>query len=129
MTQKVKKGDSLEEVKGILEGSGFKFPLIAKPDVGERGFKVEKIDSFEELAAYLASCPTDFLLQDFIDLPMELGILYYRFPGEKTGKISSVTIKEFLTVQGDGTSTVGQLIEAYPRAKLQYKALKKATLS
>ena len=126
LTQKVEKGETLDQVLAILKETGLHFPLIAKPDVGERGFKVEKIDSLEELASYLASCPTDFLVQAYIDLPMELGILYYRFPGEKTGKISSVTIKEFLTVRGDGTSTIAQLIEDYPRAKLQFKALKKS---
>lgn len=120
----IRKEDTLKSIRDSVHEKNLTFPLIAKPDVGERGFMVEKIESLDELEAYQKSCPTDFLLQDYIDLPVELGILYYRFPGKKKGTISSVTIKEFLTVVGDGNSTISQLILAYPRAKLQYKALK-----
>ena len=120
----ISKGEAMESVQRRASEISLDFPLIAKPDVGERGFKVEKVESFEELEAYSQSCPTDFLLQEYIDLPVELGILYYRYPGKKKGHISSVTIKEFLTVVGDGNSSISQLIMAYPRAKLQYKSLK-----
>lgn len=120
----IDKDESLPSMIERVKEKKLAFPLIAKPDVGERGFKVEKVESWKALEAYSDSCPTDFLLQEYIDLPVELGILYYRFPGQKKGHISSVTIKEFLTVVGDGKSTVHQLILAYPRAKLQYKSLK-----
>ena len=122
----VRKGDPLDRIHIQRLEKDLQFPIIAKPDVGERGFKVEKIETLEELAGYSQSCPTDFLLQEYIDLPVELGILYYRYPGKKKGHISSVTIKEFLTVVGDGHSTISQLIMAYPRAKLQYKSLKES---
>jgi hypothetical protein len=59
----------------------------------------------------------DYLLQEFIDLPVELGILYYRFPGAARGNISSVTQKGFLSIRGDGRSTVGRLVQEEMRAQ------------
>ena len=123
-THRISIGSSTEEVWNILESSQLEFPIIAKPDKGERGFKVEKLKGRTDLEAYVEECQTDFLLQEFIDLPVELGILYYRFPGAEKGKVTSLTLKKFLTVTGDGFSTVEELIKAYPRAKLQYKVLK-----
>ena len=40
------------------------FPLIAKPDVGERGVWVKKLNSQDELQTYTRECPVDFLLQE-----------------------------------------------------------------
>ena len=124
ITHRINIGTSTEKVWNILESSQLEFPIIAKPDKGERGFKVEKLKGKTDLEAYVEECQTDFLLQEFIDLPVELGILYYRFPGAEKGKVTSLTLKKFLTVTGDGSSTVEELIKAYPRAKLQYKVLK-----
>ncbi|MEM9718365.1 MAG: hypothetical protein AAGA10_03920 [Bacteroidota bacterium] len=123
-THRISAGTPLVEILPTLADSGLSFPIIAKPDKGERGFKVEKIKGKADLNAYIEECPTDFLLQEFIDLPTELGILYYRFPGAEKGKVTSLTLKKFLTVTGDGKSSVEELIKSYPRAKLQYKVLK-----
>ena len=57
---------------------------------------------------------------------MEASVMYYRFPDQDRGAISSVTLKEYLTVIGDGTSTVLQLILNYDRAKLQLDTLKQS---
>ena len=99
------------------------FPLIAKPDVGERGWKVEKLHNPAELAAYHAAMKAPYLIQEYVDYPVELGLFYYRFPGCATGHISSVVIKAFLTLTGDGTSTVRALILQSDRARLQYQTL------
>ena len=47
-----------------------------------------------------------------------MGILYYRRPSEASGRITSVTSKEFLSVTGDGVLTLHELIEADARARL-----------
>lgn len=108
-----------DEVAQLAKGKGISFPLIAKPDMGERGFKVEKLNNKEELIQYRKEVHTEIIIQEFIDYPEEVAILYYRFPDAEKGNITSITLKEYLSVTGDGTSTVRQLMQAYPRARLQ----------
>lgn len=95
------------------------FPLIAKPDIGERGFLVEKIENKKALATYLKKITVDFLIQDFINYPLEVSVLYHRFPDAREGQITSICIKKTLSVTGDGVSTIEKLMEEYPRARFQ----------
>jgi len=80
---------------------------------------VEKIEDLHELEQYVRRIRTNFLLQEYIDLPYELGVFYYRYPDQKEGTISSIVIKELLCVVGNGNKNVRQLVEENPRAKLQ----------
>lgn len=98
-----------------MKEAAIRFPVILKPDEGERGWKVEKISSVEEVMKYLADPPQRMLLQEYIDLPEEYGIMYYRFPDEKKGHISSVMKRQFLSVTGDGSSTLQQLFQQSER--------------
>ena len=95
------------------------YPVIAKPDIGERGTWVEKIKDQISLEKYIQDCPVPFLIQELVTYPVELGVFYVRFPGEKKGKISSIVEKAFLSVTGDGKSTIKTLLESNPRASLQ----------
>lgn len=108
-----------------MKNSDIHYPIIAKPDIGERGWKVQKITSDVELMAYAENAEFNFLIQEFIDYPIELAILYYRFPDSESGKISSITIKEFLAVIGNGKHSIEELIKENPRAILQLKTLQK----
>lgn len=114
---------SLEEIQQQLEEKGIGFPLIAKPDVGERGLMVEKIKNTAELKAYLNEFKIPIVLQEFIAYSDEISVLHYRFPGAESGKISSITLKEFLSIKGDGLATMEELILQKPRAKLQYESM------
>ena len=100
------------------------FPIIVKPDIGERGNKVEKIRNEDELSTYLQNMEADFLLQEYIDKKIELGVFYYRYPSEDKGRVTSVVLKEMLSIEGDGESTVRELILKKDRAKLQWKVMK-----
>ncbi|MFZ2898684.1 MAG: hypothetical protein WA004_08690 [Saprospiraceae bacterium] len=115
----VKRGMGWEEVAGAVRQKGLVYPLIAKPDVGERGFQVVVARDEGMLRAYHARNDMDFLIQDFVELPEEVSILYHRFPGAEKGAITSICLKEFLGVRGDGRSSVRQLMEREPRASLQ----------
>jgi hypothetical protein len=116
-------GTPVEEAIDQLLAHHLSFPVIAKPDLGERGFMVKKISSKAELITYSQTLKRDFLIQEFLDLPIELGVFYTRLPNEATGTVTSVVIKDMLAVTGDGTSTIQELILAKPRAKLQWKKL------
>ncbi len=113
-----------KDLMDSLRENSIDFPVIIKPDIGERGWLVEKIHDRMELQKYMSACKVNVLVQEFVDLPVELAVMYYRFPGMKEGRVMSVTIKEFLSVQGDGKNSLEKLILNLPRAKLQYEALK-----
>ncbi len=117
------KDTTVSKIKSALQENDLSYPLIAKPDVGERGTGVEKINNQQELELYLKENKTDFLIQEYVDFTVELGIFYYRFPDQPKGTISSVVMKDFLKVKGDGNSTLGELISRNPRAGFQFERL------
>ncbi len=113
-TANLKISSTIDQLKTAL----ISFPLIAKPDIGYRGLLVQKLNSESELKNYLEKYPIDIIIQEFLPHENECGIFYHRNPNSKKGKISSITLKRFLTVSGDGTSTLKELILEDPRAKL-----------
>ncbi len=116
ITLLIKKGLSFKEVVSILKGSKLSYPLIAKPDIGERGIGVEMIDDEKSLEKYFEQIQDDFIIQEFIGYENEIGVFYYRFPDKEKGNISSIVQKGFLYVTGDGTRTLEQLITNELRA-------------
>ena len=103
--------------------AGLKFPVIIKPNVGERGSQVEKLENLEGLKSYLENNSESFIIQEFVSYPVELGVFYYRIPGTQERGINSLVMKDFLTVEGDGMSTIRQLILKNERAHLQLESL------
>jgi hypothetical protein len=102
------------------------FPVIFKPDLGERGWMVQKIESKEDIEKYLEKIRINFVIQEFVDLPLEFGVFYIRYPNQPHGRVTSITMKRFLSVTGDGNRTLRELILSLDRAKLQWETLKQA---
>lgn len=107
-----------------IKDNHLSFPLIFKPDLGERGWMVKKIKSEEDIEAYMKISKWDFIIQEFVDMPLEFSVYYARHPKKENGNITSLTMKEMLKVTGDGRSTLSELILAKDRAKLQWAVLK-----
>lgn len=122
-TALIREGISVGNVLNVIHENDIKFPLIAKPDIGLRGSAVKKINTFEELKLYAEKADFDYLLQDLIPYPNEIGIFYVRYPHEKEGRITGIVAKEFLKVTGNGISTIEELIKENPRYELQLNAL------
>lgn len=118
-----KKNTGKDQIIESVAKAQLQFPLIAKPDIGMKGLCVKKVDNAAELLAYAAESKVDFLVQEFVSLKNEAGIFYYRFPGESKGHISGIVGKEFLTVTGDGFSTVRELLQQDKRFILQLPVL------
>lgn len=108
-----------------MHKKGIDYPIIAKPDVGFRGMLVEKINSDVALKKYLDNYRLPIILQEFIDLPNECGVFYYRIPGKDKGVINSLTFKSFLSVVGNGISTLKELVNFDKRAQHYVEQLKK----
>ena len=114
-----------KEVEAILENSKINFPFIVKPDIGLRGSAVKKVANLAELESYHNKANFDYLVQDLIPYENEVGVFYVRFPHEKNGQLTGIVAKEFLIVEGDGCSTIEELLKANPRFEFQLKALEK----
>jgi len=112
------------QVLSAIEAAGLSLPVIFKPDIGELGWLVRKIKSVADIDQYLAEIKIDFIVQEFVNLPLEYGVYYVRFPSQPTGFINSITGKIFLSVTGNGSKNLKQLILEKDRAKLQWKTLK-----
>src|SRR5690606_5526614 len=112
-----------EEVINLINVQGFRYPVIFKPDIGERGYMVKRIHGSADVHQYMHKMKFDFLIQELVDLPVEAGVFYRRYPDDDGGKVISVVLKEMLAVVGDGSSTLQQLILNSDRAKLQWKTL------
>lgn len=106
------------DAKKALQQHGIDFPFVAKPDIGMRGVGVQVVRSDAELRDYIERFPpgANMILQALVDEEGEAGVFYVRKPGEAKGKITSLTLKYFPRVTGDGTSTLRQLILKDPRA-------------
>lgn len=99
-----------------IDANSVEFPLILKPDDGNRGSGVKVIRSRSEVREYLSVIESPVVLQRYVEGPEEAGVFYIRHPNEEKGRIFAITEKRFPEVVGDGRSTLEDLIWRDPRA-------------
>ncbi|MEP7270059.1 MAG: alpha/beta fold hydrolase [Acidobacteriota bacterium] len=85
------------------------FPVVLKPDAGQRGAGVEIVRSEAHLESYLNSARTDSIVQEFVP-GEEYGVFYYRLPGEAQGRLLAITEKRLPVLTGDGRRNLEALI-------------------
>jgi hypothetical protein len=135
--------DALHRARRLMVAAGVDYPVVAKPDVGQRGAGVWPIHDDRELEAYVEGFPvaSRVVLQELVSAAdgateggdparvREAGVLYWRMPGSDRGTVFSITLKLFPQIVGDGVRTVRELIEADARAfrlrKLYFKRHRK----
>lgn len=118
-------GTDILDITRSISLAGFNYPLICKPDIGMKGMGVKKVENEFELTEYASESKVDFLIQEFVGFKNEIGIFYYRYPNEEKGTVSGIVRKEFLSVSGDGVSTMEELIRKNKRYILQLPVLRK----
>ena len=91
------------------------FPVVLKPDVGERGTGVAIVRSAPEIADYLGRATGPTIVQKYVG-GVEFGVFYLRRPGDAAGRIVSITEKRFPEVTGDGENSVADLVLRDDRA-------------
>ena len=107
--------------------SSLQFPLVAKPNIGFKGYNVAVIKNNEELQTYLNDkTKAETILQEFIDLDREYSILFYCFPQSRKMGISSFVEKTFPFVIGDGKTTLNDLIDQHTNPFLNKEDCKKS---
>jgi len=93
------------------------FPLVIKPNVGQRGRGVTVVRNVQQAFEMMAMAPEDVLVQGYA-AGEEFGVFAYRYPGQREVSILSITHKCFPAVTGDGVSKLATLIMADARARL-----------
>jgi len=115
---------SIKEIEQKISDHHLSYPIAVKPDVGMMGFMFRRIENKEQLYRYHKMMPVDYIIQEHIDLPIEVSVFYYRFPGERRGTITGFLKKEFLEVIGNGKSTLLELMTNYPRIAFRMQEMK-----
>ncbi|MDF1695595.1 MAG: ATP-grasp domain-containing protein [Saprospiraceae bacterium] len=108
----------------FIEKNNLSFPLIVKPNVGLKGFKVYKITDAEELDVFFQDNNVqerEWLLQEYIDFDKEFSVLFYRYPQQQKHGVSSFIEKTYPSVTGDGKNTLSYLIDHYNNPFLNKK--------
>jgi|TARA_B110000037_G_scaffold219972_1_gene286409 membrane protein DedA with SNARE-associated domain/pimeloyl-ACP methyl ester carboxylesterase len=105
--------ERMERLRAI-QSKGQPWPIVIKPDEGQRGLGVRIVKSEEEAKETLGHLDESLVLQEFVDGP-EYGVFYYRYPEAEKGVISSITIKQLTSVTGDGERSLEDLILADDR--------------
>ena len=108
-------GRRREAAESFLAEQDLTFPVVLKPDVGQRGSGVRILRDRAGLHQAVDGLAVDCVLQEYVDGP-EFGVFYVRRPGEERGSIFSITEKRLPAVVGDGESTLEELILADERA-------------
>lgn len=91
------------------------WPVVLKPDVGERGSGVVIARDEAGARAALAADSSPLIAQRYVP-GVEFGVFYVRLPSAERGTIFAVTDKRMVTLVGDGRSTLETLILADERA-------------
>lgn len=120
--RRVRRVERLLQTRPELGG----YPVVLKPDRGERGRAVRVCHGIEDVREQVARVPADLVLQKFDPSPHEVGLFWVRLhkPGEvdergHEGEIFAVTRKVFPVIEGDGKRTLRQLVLADDRFRVQ----------
>jgi len=105
----------LVQAEEFMREHRLQFPVVLKPDAGQRGDGVAVVRSFEQLQEYLSCSSFPAMLQEYVPGD-EYGVFYYRYPGDEPGRVFSVTEKRMPVLLGDGKRTLEELILADDRA-------------
>jgi hypothetical protein len=93
------------------------WPLVLKPDIGQRGRGVVIARDAAAVRAYLTHFHGAVIAQRYVE-GEEYGVFVARFPGEARPQILSLVHKTFPTVIGDGQRPLLRLILDDARARL-----------
>jgi len=116
---------SFQEVSDAIQISEISYPFVVKPNVGMKGILFRKIDDEDQLNSYHKMMPADYVIQEWIDLPLEVSVFYYRYPGSDKGKVSGFFAKELLHVVGNGKDDLYTLIRKHPKACYREEELRR----
>jgi membrane protein DedA with SNARE-associated domain/pimeloyl-ACP methyl ester carboxylesterase len=105
----------IEGVHRFMADQRLTFPIVLKPDVGQRGLGVAVLREEAALRRYAEKKRPATVVQAYVSGP-EFGVFYARPPDQAAGRIISITRKQFPVLTGDGRRTLERLILSDRRA-------------
>lgn len=107
--------EALAAVQRFMASRRLSYPVVLKPDVGQRGLGVLIAHNDQDVRNYFARPRPRIVVQEFAP-GLEFGMFYYRYPTQAKGHIFAITEKRLPVVIGDGKSTLERLILLDDRA-------------
>ncbi len=107
--------DRLDLLHTFMADHSLDYPIVLKPDAGQRGQGVKICPDLETARQWLEQAEQDYLIMEYLP-GEEFGVFYYRLPDQPRGRIFSINRKKLLHVVGDGKSTLEELILRDERA-------------
>ncbi len=101
--------EKLSRTQAFMSSNGLTFPIVLKPNQGQRGSGVVVVRGPDMLSEMLARSSVDTIVQEYAGGD-EFGVFYYRRPSEARGHVFSITEKRLTSVTGDGHRTLERLI-------------------
>lgn len=98
---------AVQDFMAACPGPGW--PVILKPNAGQRGSGVARLLDQHSLETGAAALEYDAIVQACVEGP-EFGVFYVRKPGAAEGRVFAVTVKVLPEVIGDGKRTVEDLL-------------------
>ncbi len=102
-------GERIAVLRRFLDDEKLDYPVVLKPDTGERGRGVAVARSEADAGTFFEKTPGPALAQEYV-AGEEYGVFWARHPGRREGHVFSITHKVRPIVTGDGTSTLERLI-------------------
>jgi membrane protein DedA with SNARE-associated domain len=110
-----------DEVLRRIEEEQWHWPVILKPDEGQRGEGVKLVENADRMRTLLEDAAIPLIVQRYHPGPLEAGLFWWRRPEAEKGMLFSICDKVFPRVTGDGRSTLRDLIVANRRLRLQHR--------
>lgn len=115
--------ESKSELSKTVKENNLEYPIVVKPNIGERGKDVVIVNNETELLEHTSHFEEDIILQEYITFAEEYGVIFYKLPNGKGKGITSIVKKGFLSVVGDGITEVRKLLTKQERGRLYLKLL------
>lgn len=87
-----------------MKHAGFVFPVVMKPDVGERGWAVALVHTQRDVERYFECVKQSVIVQRYVE-GVEAAIFYCRYPDSKRGHIISIAELHYRQATSAGLHT------------------------
>jgi hypothetical protein len=119
----VSSNEAFTVIEQKLVTNNIDYPFIVKPEVGEQGVLLRKINNRNELTHYHTLMPWDYIVQQLVQYPMEVSVFYIRHPKNSRGLVTGFLHKIPLQVTGNGNDTLQDLVMQHPKGNKQLALL------
>jgi hypothetical protein len=116
---------SFDKVLQLLKDNNLQYPIITKPNRGMQGVLFRILENDDAFKKYHEALKETYIVQPFVDYPVEISLFHVRYPHEEKGTITGFILKEYMHVKGDGVTTIGNLVKQHPKAQFMMEEMER----